>query len=54
MANQIIEDFGNVIFVEPENVVDEFGFITPIMEEGKYEEIVKSYDNILHMIRIEE
>lgn len=54
LEGQIIEDFGNVVFVEPENVVDEFGFITPIMEEGKYEEIVKSYDNILHMIRIEE
>ena len=32
----------------------EFGFVTPVMTEGEYEEKAKAYPEILHMIRVEE
>ena len=40
-------------FVEA-GVNGEFGFVTPVMTEGEYEEKAKAYPEILHMIRVEE
>ena len=50
---KVLADFGEVTFVEPEMLDGEFGFVTPLMSEGAYEEKAKTYDNILHMIRVE-
>ncbi len=52
--NKIQEDFGEVLFVCPEGIEGEFGFLTPVMTEGKYMECAKSYSQICHMIRVEE
>lgn len=54
LKDRIENDFGDVKFVEPESVSGEFGFVTPVMAEGIYEEKAKKYDNILHMIRVGE
>ena len=54
MADRIGQDFGEVTFVQPDGVTGEFGFVTPVMTEGRYEEKAKNYDGILHMIRIGE
>lgn len=51
-ADRIRADFGEVRFVEPEGVSGEFGFVTPVMTEGSYEEKAKAYPQILHMIRV--
>ena len=50
---RIGNDFGEVRFVEA-GVNGEFGFVTPVMTEGEYEEKAKAYPEILHMIRVEE
>ena len=50
---RIGNDFGEVRFVEA-GVNGEFGFVTPVMTEGDYEEKAKAYPEILHMIRVEE
>lgn len=50
---KIREDFGEVLFVEA-GAEGEFGFVTPVMSEGTYEEKAKAYTNILHMIRMED
>ena len=51
---RIRADFGEVLFVEPKEAENEFGFVTEVMTEGMYEEKVQAYDNVLHMIRVEE
>ena len=51
---RICRDFGEVRFVETDDISGEFGFLTPVMSEGDYEEKADAYENILHMIRIEE
>ena len=50
---RIGNDFGEVRFVEA-GVNGEFGFVTPVMTEGEYEEKAKAYPEILHMIRVQE
>ena len=50
---RIGNDFGEVRFVEA-GVNGEFGFVTPVMTEGEYEEKAKAYPEILLMIRVEE
>lgn len=52
LEKRIQKDFGEVTFVEPAGVSDEFGFVTPVMTEGSYEEKAGSYEQILHMIRV--
>lgn len=52
--DNIQNTFGDVLFVCPEGVEGEFGFLTPIMTEEAYEEKAKSYPQICHRIRIEE
>lgn len=54
LQEKVCRDFGEVTFVEPEGISGEFGFVTPVMTEGLYEEKAKSYEQILHMIRVEE
>ena len=53
LKERIGNDFGEVRFVEA-GVNGEFGFVTPVMTEGEYEEKEKAYPEILHMIRVEE
>ena len=53
LKERIGNDFGEVRFVEAA-VNGEFGFVTPVMTEGEYEEKAKTYPEILHMIRVEE
>ena len=53
LKERIDNDFGEVRFVEA-GVNGEFGFVTPVMTEGEYEEKAKAYPEILHMIRVEE
>lgn len=50
----IQKDFGEVLFVYPEDVAGEFGFLTPVMTEEEYEEKARSYPQICHRIRVEE
>lgn len=54
LEERICADFGTVKFVQPESINGEFGFVTPVMTEGDYEEKIKAYDEFLHMIRVEE
>lgn len=51
---EIQKDFGEVQFVNPEEIEGEFGFLTSVMTEGEYEEKAKTYPQICHMIRVEE
>ena len=53
LKERIGNDFGEVRFVEA-GVNGEFGFVTPVMTEGEYEEKAKAYPEILHMRRVEE
>jgi len=54
LGEQILKEFGSVRFVEPKEVSGEFGFVTPTMTEREYSEKAEAYNNILHMIRIED
>ncbi len=45
--------FGKIKIVEPEGVNDEFGFVTEVMSEGRYETNAKQFPQICHMIRVE-
>ena len=45
--------FGKIKIVEPESVNDEFGFVTEVMSEGRYETNAKQFPQICHMIRVE-
>ena len=53
-GKQIQDRFGEVSFVKPEGISDEFGFVTTKMSEAEYEEKAKAFDCIQHMLRIEE
>ena len=45
--------FGKIQIVKLAEVADEFGFITEVMSEGKYEACAKQFAQICHMIRVE-
>ena len=45
--------FGNIQIVKLADVTDEFGFITEVMSEGRYEACAKQFAQICHMIRVE-
>ena len=45
--------FGNIEIVKLDGVSDEFGFITEVMSEGRYEACAKQFAQICHMIRVE-
>lgn len=46
--------FGAVTFVRAEGLENEFGIITEVMTEGAYRKIAEKFEEILHMIRVEE
>lgn len=54
LADCIQKDFGEVQYVNLEELSGEFGFVTPVMTEGAYLEKAKNYPQICHMIRVEE
>ena len=45
--------FGKIQIIKLADVSDEFGFITEVMSEGKYEACAKQFAQICHMIRVE-
>lgn len=51
---RIQKDFGEVHYVEVEELSGEFGFVTPVMTEGAYMEKAKNYPQICCMLRVEE
>lgn len=52
---QLTKEFGMLQYVKAEGVEGEFGFLTPVMPEGVYEEKAEMFrENILGMIRVEE
>jgi len=53
LAEKIRKDFGEVTFINLEEMKGEFAFLTPVMAEGEYEEKANAYSNICHMIRVE-
>lgn len=54
LLGKVEEAFGQVQLVALEDVTDEFGFVTDTMKEGIYEEKAKMFQNIVHMLRVEE
>ena len=50
---QVEKEFGKIQIIKLADVSDEFGFITEVMSEGKYEECAKQFAQICHMIRVE-
>lgn len=54
LLEKIEEVFKEVKIVTLEDVTDEFGFVTGAMKEGCYEEKAAAFDNIVHMLRVEE
>ena len=54
LADCIRKDFGEVQYVNLEELSGEFGFVTPVMTEGAYLEKAKNYPQICHMLRVEE
>ena len=54
LADCIQKDFGEVQYVNLEELSGEFGFVTPVMTEGAYLEKAKNYPQICHMLRVEE
>lgn len=54
LQDKITEDYGIVEFVQHEALEDEFGFVTDVMKEEKFNHIAESYSQILHVIRIED
>lgn len=54
LLSSLQDTFGDIEIIKAEGVVDEFGFVTPIMMEGDYDTRAKIYeDQIVHMIRME-
>ena len=54
LADCIQKDFGEVQYVNLEELSGELGFVTPVMTEGAYLEKAKNYPQICHMLRVEE
>ena len=54
LADCIQKDFGEVQYVNLEELSGEFGFVTSVMTEGAYLEKAKNYPQICHMLRVEE
>ena len=47
--------FGDVQTIEPDNLPEEFGFITPVMSQGEYKEKIAKLDGkVLAMIRVKD
>ena len=52
LKEQLEASFGPIKVVTLEEKADEFGFVTEVMSEGKYEAVAASYPQICHMIRV--
>ena len=52
LKSQLEAAFGTINVVKLEDKQDEFGFITEVMTEGKYEELAAGFQQICHMIRV--
>lgn len=53
LESKLHSTFGDIHIVRA-GQPGEFGFLTGVMTEGEYQEKAKTYDNIIHMIRVEE
>lgn len=51
LGENLKKDFGEITVVKLDDTEEEFGFITPVMEEGQYEACAKHYPQICQMIR---
>ena len=53
--DEVEKAFGDVQTIEPDDLPDEFGFITPVMKQAEYKEkISKLTGKVLAMIRIKD
>lgn len=53
LVQELRESFGEIVTVKLDDVKDEFGFLTPAMEEGEYEACAQKYEQICQRIRVE-
>ncbi len=53
LETELSNAFGELQIVQLEDTEDEFGFVTAVMTEGKYEACAKQFPQICHMIRVE-
>lgn len=52
LKEELQKHFGEIEIIKLEDAEDEFGFITPVIEEGQYAYIAQQYAQICQMIRI--
>lgn len=52
-AEEVKDIFGEVTFLELEDVPSEFGFVTSVMTEGEYQEKAGKFADILQVLRVE-
>lgn len=52
-AEEVKDIFGEVTFLELEEVPGEFGFVTSVMTEGEYQEKAGKFADILQVLRVE-
>ena len=53
--DEVEKAFGDVQTIEPDDLPDEFGFITPVMKQAEYKEkISKLTGKVLAMIRVKD
>ena len=53
--DEVEKAFGDVQTIEPDDLPDEFGFITPVMKQAEYyEKISKLTGKVLAMIRVKD
>lgn len=53
LKEELQKTFGDIVIVQLDEAEDEFGFVTPVMEEGQYEKCAAQYHQICQMIRVE-
>ena len=53
--DEVEKAFGDVQTIEPDNLPEEFGFVTPVMTQGEYKEKIAKLDGkVLAMIRVKD
>ena len=53
MRAHLESKFGPIEIVQAEQLEGEFGFLTEVMTEGRFEQCQKEFPSILHRIRVE-
>lgn len=53
LGGKLRESFGEIEIVKLDDLTDEFGFLTEIMTESRYQSCAAEYEQICHMIRVE-